>query len=259
MRQLAKASFLLVLLSSGGCSSSKEETEKKVIFFVAASTQEAVRDLAEVLGPRRGVAVQVSMGDSSQLALQIARGAPADLFLSAAPKWVDFLDKQGLVAARSALLSNRLVLVVPGGNPAHLHRLEDLASPRLRRLAVAGPTVPAGIYARQALRHLKLWELLEKRGCLLSGENVRVVLAYVARGEAEAGVVYATDVSQAPGVEIVATFPPESHEPIRYVLARVRRPGQPTAAQRLYEDFHSPEAAAVFRRYGFVWLPKEAP
>ena len=141
--------------------------------------------------------------------MQISEGAPAQLFLSANEKWADFVKEKGLAQDTKVLLGNSLVIVVPQGNPAGVKQPKDLTNAQVKRIAVAGPTVPAGIYARQALKKLNIWDGLEENKKIISGENVRVTLTYVERGEAEAGIVYATDAhGSSKQVEVVYTFDP---------------------------------------------------
>ncbi len=121
------------------------------------------------------------------------RTLPADLFLSANSKWAEFVKDKGFAQEIKTLLGNSLVIVVPKGNPAGVREPRDLTNPAVKHIAIAGPTVPAGIYARQSLKKINLWDDLEKAKKVVSGENVRVTLTYVERGEAEAGIVYATD------------------------------------------------------------------
>src|SRR6185436_19773521 len=102
-------------------------------------------------------------------------------------KWADFVKEKGFAHETKPLLGNTLVIVVPKENPAKVSKPEDLSGPAVKKIAVAGPTVPAGIYARQALTKLKLWDDLEQQKKIVPGENVRVALTYVERGETEAG------------------------------------------------------------------------
>ncbi len=149
------------------------------------------------------------------------------------------------------LLGNTLVLVVPQGNPAKVARPEDLTGPAVKKLAVAGPTVPAGIYAREALKKLKLWDELEQAKKIVPGENVRVTLTYIERGEAEAGIVYGTDARITTKVQEVFTFPPGSHEPIIYPLVLLKSAEKNEAARKFYEYLQTPAATVIFAKYGF--------
>jgi molybdate transport system substrate-binding protein len=241
-----------------GCGKPSDDGSRwRVSILAAASTGDAVRELADTFSREHGVEVRLSADDSAKLATQIVQGAPADLFLSANEQWAEHVKEQGYAAESRLLLGNALVLVVPRGNPAGIRKPEDLISPKVRRVAVAGPTVPAGIYARQALRKLRLWDKLSEQEIIVSGENVRVALAYVERGEAEAAVVYATDARISDRVEMASTFPAAAHEPIRYPLVLLKAGARREPARKLYEYLQSPRAAEVFRKHGFTWLSQQ--
>jgi molybdate transport system substrate-binding protein len=220
-----------------------------VLALVAASTKDAMREIAAAFAQDRGGEVRISADDSSKLAQQIVEGVPADLYLSANEKWADFVKEKGLAEESTLLLGNSLVIVVPRGNPAAVHKPQDLTRSEVKRLAVAGPTVPAGIYARQALRNLSLWGELEGR--LVSGENVRFTLAFVERGEAEAGIVYSTDAKISEQVEQVHELDAKTHEPIHYPLVLLKASHDHPAARRFYDYLQTPQAAEVFQKYGF--------
>jgi molybdate transport system substrate-binding protein len=230
------------------------EEHGQVTALVAASTSDAVREAADLFARRHGIEVRLIPDDSSRLATQIVQGAPADLFLSANEKWADFVNAKGLAAESQDLLGNSLVIVVPKGNPARVSRPEDLAGLAVRQIAVAGPTVPAGIYAREALKKLGRWEKLEGEQKVVAGENVRATLTYVERGEVEAGVVYATDARISDRVEMVYTFPARTHAPIRYPLVLLQAGAGNESARQLYDFLRSPPSEEVFKKYGFTWL-----
>lgn len=198
----------------------------------------------------------MSFASSSLLARQIEQGAPADLFASADDQWMDYLFKAGLVVddTRKALLSNSLVLVVPkdAAHPVAIGPAMDLTSllGATGRMAIADPAhVPAGIYARQALTKLGLWPAVEGR--LARAEDVRGALLLVERGEAPAGIVYATDAAASPGVTVAGTLPEETHDRITYPFA-ITRAGDGPEARALLAFLAGPEAKDVFARRGFI-------
>jgi molybdate transport system substrate-binding protein len=228
--------------------------QQAVIAFVAASTTDAVKEIAASFTKERKTAIKINADDSSKLAMQIGEGAPAHVFLSANEKWAEFVKEKGLAQETKVLLGNALVIVVPKGNPSHVKEPKDLTSSAVTHLAVAGPTVPAGIYARQSLKKLNLWDDLKKNKKVVSGENVRVALSYVERGEAEAGIVYATDGKISDKVETVYTFDKASHDPIRYALVLLKAGQQVPAARAFFDFLQTPQAADVFKKYGFIFL-----
>jgi molybdate transport system substrate-binding protein len=221
--------------------------------FAAASTREALEQVAADFRARTGLEVALNLGPSSELARQIEQGAPADLFLSADESWADFLADKGLAAERRDTLSNRLVVVVPADSALEIHELSDLGQARIRRLALAGPAVPAGRYARQALTAAGVWERVRSR--VLEAADVRATLTYVVRGEAEAGFVYATDVQGNPNVRIVVAVEPDLHRPIRYPLVLIKRHPIRPGARCLYDYLGSEKSAEVFRHFGFGFIP----
>ncbi len=230
--------------------------ERPLLVFAAASTTNAMERIGRLFSRGRGVVVHNSFASSSTLAQQIARGAPAAVFVSANPRWMDYLEERGLVVpgSRVNLLGNRLVLIAPRDSP--IPTLEprpglDL-SPYLERgpLALGDPGhVPAGIYGRAALESLGMWRFVQNH--LAAAANVRMALALVELGEAPLGLVYASDALVSKMVKVVGRFPASSHPPIVYPAAIMA--GRDTPAARAFLEFlQGPRAAAVFRRYGFV-------
>jgi molybdate transport system substrate-binding protein len=221
--------------------------------FAAASLATALDEAAERYEAETGERVALAYAGSSALARQIDQGAPADVFLSANPGWMDWLEERGRVApdTRRDLLRNRLVLAAHGeAAPVDLSRLDIKALLGDRRLAVAlTGAVPAGLYAKAALSSLGLWK--EARPRLAEADNVRAALALVARGEAPYGIVYATDAAAEPAVSVAAVFPEATHPPIVYPAAVVAE-GDRTRAARFLAWLAGPEAGAVFARHGFA-------
>ncbi len=223
-----------------------------VTVFAAASTTDAVQAVLDAFRKAHPETdARASFAASSTLAKQIARGAPADLYLSANVAWMDYLEDRGAIdpASRVDLLGNRLVLVASPMSPVSgdLAKLPEALG--ARRLAIGDPGhVPAGIYAKQALQSLGLWAKLRDKTAFAA--NVRAALALVGRGEAAAGIVYATDARISDQVSTLATLPADSHPPIRYPLARVDGADSP-GAQALYDFFRSTEARAIFQDHGF--------
>jgi molybdate transport system substrate-binding protein len=225
----------------------------EVMVFAAASTASAIQDIIALYGARGAVAA--SFAASSALARQIENGAPADIYISANPRWMDALAGAGLIetASRRDLLGNRLVLIAPADSPV---RVDLSAMPALDallgdgRLALADPAhVPAGQYARAALEALGLWPAVA--GAVAPMNNVRAALVLVERGEAPLGVVYATDAAITDGVRVAAVFPESSHPPITYPAAIVA--GHASPAVRAFHDFLFADAArAVFAAHGFT-------
>ena len=151
-------------------------------------------------------------------------------------------------------MRNALVLIVPAETQVPLHSFEELIRPEITKVAIGNPkTVPAGQYARQALKNLKLWSRLEPR--LVLAENVRQVLDYVVRGEVEAGIVYGSDVSIAHGKAAVAASAPEdSHDPILYPIAVVKATEHASEARSFIDLALSHTGQGILAKYGFIPL-----
>lgn len=231
-----------------------------ITVFAAASLKNVLDDGGALYTAKTGRPVRFSYAASSALARQIETGAPADLFISADTDWMDYVAQRHLIvnATRRDLLSNHLALIAPAASTIHIRIAQGMPLARLLgdgRLAVAGPDVPAGKYAQASLTALGAWDAVQSK--LAQAGNVRGALLFVARGETPLGVVYDTDAKVEPKVRIVGLFPDNSHPPIIYPAAVTANAANPAAAAFL--DFlQGPQAAAVFRKYGFIVLPRRA-
>jgi molybdate transport system substrate-binding protein len=224
--------------------------------LAAASLSDALTEVATRYERQTGDRVRLDFGASSTLALQIEKGAPADLFFSADEAKMDELERRGLLLAgtRRSLLGNTLAVVVPADDPRPLGAVDELAGPRCRTLALAEPqTVPAGIYARTYLERLGLWPRLRDR--VLPTANVRAALAAVAAGNADAAIVYRTDAAVSKQVRVALTVPAGEGPSIVYPIAVLAESREPTAARRLLAAIASPEGLAIFARHGFLTAP----
>ncbi len=226
--------------------------------FAAASLTDALNDAGKAWVAAGHEAPRFSFGASSTLAQQIAAGAPADLFISADEKWMDWAAGKKLIntSTRVTLLSNALVLVAPKANahPVTINSKLDIAKllGPSGRIATGDPAhVPVGLYAKAALEKLGLWAAVQPR--LASAENVRAALLLVERAEAPYGVVYATDAAVAPGVAVVGTFPQDSYPEIAYPFA-VTTSSDNKDAEAFLKFLQGPEATAIFTARGFVVL-----
>ncbi len=250
-RTLLPLTMLVVVLASCARTNTPAvpSARETVIVSVAASAKDVVESLAE---PFRSTAVvKVNSGPSNGLATQILAGAPSDLFLSASRQWADEVQKEGMAARSLKLLTNRLALVVPAGNPAQVGTPQDLLATSVKKIAMADTAVPAGQYGDQVLTRLELLETLTEQGKIVRGHDVRTALAYVERGEAEAGIVYSTDVRVAQDIELVYEFDAGMHDEIVYVLVLLRPGARKPAARAFYEFMQSPQADVIYSHAGF--------
>jgi molybdate transport system substrate-binding protein len=227
----------------------------KLTVYAAASLTNALQDIDAAYTKRTGTPVAESFASSSTLARQIEAGAPAQVFISADTKWMDYLAKKDLIATQTVLLGNALALIAPADAPVSPHSIDSgfdwakLLGPN-GRLATGDPDhVPAGIYAKEALQHLGAWNSLEPR--LARAEDVRGALTLVERGDAPLGIVYVTDARISAKVKIVGAFPESSHPPILYPAAIVKGADTPPV-EDYFRFLRSPEARAIFVRYGFA-------
>lgn len=221
--------------------------------FAAASLTDALQEIAATYEKETGDKVLLNLSASSALARQIQEGAPADLFFSADEAKMDGVEKRGLVlkGTRKSLLSNTLVIVVPSDSNLKISSASDLATSRIRALALAEPqSVPAGIYAKEYLRSKKLWgKVIDK---VVPTENVRAALAAVESGNVDAGIVYKTDAQISRKVKIAFEVQAQDGPKISYPLAVMAESKQQDAARKLLAYLESPPALEVFRRYGFL-------
>jgi molybdate transport system substrate-binding protein len=228
---------------------------QEITVFAAASLTDAMKDISQLWARDGHPPLRIAFGSSSTLARQIEQGAPANLFASADEKWMDYLAGKDLIitGSRKDLLGNDLVLVVAADKPRHLTigaglDVMGLLGPT-GRLAVGDPAhVPVGIYAEQALKKLGLWESVQSR--LARTDDVRSGLLLVERGEAPAGIVYATDALVSKGVMVAGTFPANSHDPVSYPFA-VTKAGDSPQARTLLAFLSGPRARAIFVQRGF--------
>ncbi|MGD0800155.1 MAG: molybdate ABC transporter substrate-binding protein [Terracidiphilus sp.] len=219
---------------------------------VAASVKDAIME-AETAYQRDhpGIDFRNDSGSSGTLALEIDKGAPVDGFLSAASKPMDDLQAEGLIvpATRRNLLRNSLVLIAP--RDSGIQNFQGLADRSVRVIALGDPAgVPAGQYGRQTLTALHLFDKLKTKVVL--GGDVRQVLAYVETGNADAGLVYATDAQASSRVRVVAVAPESTHDPIIYPAAVIKTSPNIKAALNFIEYLGSPEAQSIFVKHGFT-------
>lgn len=225
----------------------------QVTISAAISLKEVLTDIANLYRTDTQNMADLNFGASGTLAVQIQQGAPVDLFISAENKEVDALIAAGLVdpASRQVVAGNQLVLIVPSDFPNPPAKFDDLLDSRFRHVTIGEPkVVPAGQYAMQTLTSLGLAEKLSPK--LIMGENVRQVLSYVIRGEAEAGLVYSTDAREAGDLVRVALKADEStHRPIVYPAVIVKA-GRHSHARQFLDYLSTGKARQIFLDHGFT-------
>ncbi len=223
--------------------------------FAAASTAGLLEELAEDFRKETGIEMRLSTAGSSTLARQIEQGAPAELFISADPQWVSWLEgRGGFSKGRSCdWLGNELVLIGRKGLPREWRRVRGHRFPKAlpAHIALGDPShVPVGRYAKEALTWLGVWEELRTR--VVPAMDASATLQLVASGACELGVVYASDALRSSRVQVLLRLPAESHRKIRYELVETGRGG--AEAGRFYEFLTRQKARERIRKHGFVPL-----
>ena len=256
MKQIGALLIFLSVILCGCPSGSVDEPQQKadgLTVSAAVSLKEAFEEIGDLYTANTGNAVTFNFGASGTLQRQIEAGAPVDVFASAGAKQMDELAGRGLITpeSRRNFAENDLVLVVPADSKIDVNGFSDLVGSAIGRIAVGNPkTVPAGQYTEQVFARLGLAQQLSAK--LITAEDVRQVLDYVARDEVDAGIVYATDARIGRDkVRIAAVASKESHDPILYPIAVVKDSGKAQAARDFVELVLSPEGQNILRRHGF--------
>lgn len=233
--------------------SAADKPKTEIIVGAAASLTDAMNELVSLYQKAKPeVTVTPSYGSSGAIQKQIEQGAPVDVFIAAAAKQMDALESKGLLLAgtRKDLLANSLVLVTPLSGKA-LSSFKDLGSDAVKQVALGEPSsVPAGQYAAEVLAGLGILDAVQTKA--VYAKDVRQVLAYVASGEVDAGVVYATDALSSKDVKVSATAPAGSHKPIVYPAAVIASSSKQSGAKDFIAWLSGPEASAVFVKFGFT-------
>ncbi|MFB6447981.1 molybdate ABC transporter substrate-binding protein [Bradyrhizobium tunisiense] len=256
MIRIAGLVAAFVVLASASLSPAAAQ-DRSITVFAAASMKNALDEINAAYTARTGVKFSVSYAASSVLARQIEQGAPADVFVSADTDWMDYAIAKKTINAPSRvnLLGNSIVLIAPkasGIDNVTIAQGFDLAKLAGDGRIATGDvkSVPVGKYAKAALEKLGAWQATEAKFAM--AESVRAALTLVARGEANLGIVYATDAKVEPGVKIVGTFPADSHPPIVYPVAATTTAKDGTSDYLAF--LRSSAAKTILEKYGFRFL-----
>lgn len=244
MRRIIGVSLFIVTLLVSLTTSATQ----KITVFAAASLTNAMQDIATSY---KDAEIVFSFASSSVLAKQIEQGAPADIFMSADQKWMNYLIEHKVATDKQNLLKNGLVLIAP--KQSKLEKVEINANtdwqailPKGERLAVGDPDhVPAGLYAKESLTNLGVFDKLLPQ--MAPASNVRDALMLVERNEAALGIVYSTDAKVSDKVKIIGSFPAETFTPIEYPITLLK-----PEAKKFYQYLSSETAKKIFQKYGFI-------
>lgn len=254
MRRLALTPVLSLVALLGAASVHAQE----VTLSAAISMKDVVEELGRgFMASRPGVTLRYNFGSSGELQKQIEAGAPVDLFISAAQRQMDELEKKGLLdaATRRVFARNVLTVIKPADSKIDISKPADLLESRVTKIVVGNPkTVPAGQYAEESLKALGLWDKLSPK--LVFAENVRQALDYVARGEVDAGFVYTTDAATR-GRQVVEAFrmPEDTYRPVLYPAAVIAGSRHAPIARAYLDLLVSRDGQAVLARHGFLPPP----
>jgi molybdate transport system substrate-binding protein len=239
-RGLAFGAALVAAIALGGAFSSARAEGPATVYAAASLT-----DVFSKVSPSS----RYQFGGSNQLALQISRGAPADVFASASPVYTQQLFRDGLVEKPRTFATNSLVLAVPRSNPAKIRSVFDVAKRPKLKLVVAGQKAPIGLYTREVLKRLSILRVL--RRAVSQEPDVKGIVGKLALGEADAGFVYATDVRAASSRLIAIPLPQRSQPTVRYEVAVVKESGNREGALEFVADLLSTDGRRELKRAGF--------
>jgi len=220
----------------------------------AASLTDAINEINILYKhDRPDAAVITNFGGSGTLQHQIENGAPVDIFISASPAQMDALQKKHLIIenTRRDLLSNKVVLIVPGDSTLGITGFNDLTGDKVTKVAIGDPgSVPAGMYARDIFSELGISDALQPK--LVLAADVRQVLHYVESSNVDAGVVFMTDAKMSRNVKIVDNAPDDINRKVVYPVAIIETGRDRTAAADYEEFLFGNQAGMVFEKYGFI-------
>ncbi|MDY6904535.1 MAG: molybdate ABC transporter substrate-binding protein [Thermodesulfobacteriota bacterium] len=245
-KQIFIVFFILVLLTGG------RARAEVINVSVAASMTDAFKKLEAVFTPDHpDIAIQYNFNSSGSLARQIAQGAPADIYVSANTKWMDYLAGKGVIDVPSVRVFAYNHLVFIGKKDLKVRTMIDIGG--LDRIALGSPaSVPAGQYAEQAMRAAGMYSDLLAQKKLVMAKDVRQALMYADRGEADGAFVYKTDALLAQNAVILFTVPGNLYTRVSYPMALTRTGKDKPAAGVIYDFINSKNALAILQSFGFT-------
>ena len=248
--------MLLVAILMIGCESTADQNKVEITVSAAASLKEALEKIVrDYEAENEDVKIILNMAGSGTLAMQIEQGAEVDLFFSAAESWMNGLDEKGLIITETItpFLSNRMVFIVPETSNYDETNYMVLFEDESAKIVVGEPSsVPAGKYAMEWLDALGVMETITKQ--LVYGKDVKEVLSWVETGNADGGIVYATDALASSKVKVTVTSLEGDHSEISYPAAVVKSSSHPDEAKAFLDYMMESD---VFENYGFTKSKRE--
>lgn len=239
---------ILSILLLMGC---KQES-KTLHIAAAASLTDVMDEVKELYEKKHDIDLEFNFAGSGKLAQQIEQGAPVDVFISANETWMDMLGDKALIKkkTREDVTGNKLVLIAEEGTELSYDAFEDIKKEDVDHIALGVPeSVPAGEYAKTALKQLDYWDLLEDE--MVFAKDVRQVLTYVESGNATIGFVYLSDALISDKVTVLAESDPLTHQSIVYPGAITTDSKLEKEGQAFLDFLQSEEIQAIFKEYGF--------
>jgi molybdate transport system substrate-binding protein len=253
--------FLLFsfLLSLAACSphesTDRRASSPEITVAAAADLTPAFEELGKLFEQEAGVKAIFMFGSTGNLAKQIENGAPVDLFAAANISFIEELERKGLTAPDTKALyaRGRVTLWTRADNPLNLNRIEDLAGPEVKRVAIANPEhAPYGVAAREALESAGIWDAVKPK--LVFGENVRQALQYAETGNVDAAITALSLSTQSDGRW--ALIPEQMHRPLDQAMAVIKNAPNEQHARQFAAFINGERGRSVMRKYGFI-LPGE--
>lgn len=249
--------FIITTVLLTSLTATRAQAAADLTIFSAVSTTGAMTEIGKLYEQKTGKKLLFSFGATSTLARQVERGAPVDIFLSADHVWMNYLQERNLidVSTRTELIGNSLVLIAPAKSDFSIKIKHDFKLAEMlkgKRIAIGDPDHTAvGIYAKEALKNLGVWEQVEPM--FARADSVRASLAMVERGEVAAGILFGTEAAISKNVRVVDIFPANTHKPISYPVAILAK-GKANEAKNFIAFLKTKDAEMIFQKFGFKLL-----
>jgi molybdate transport system substrate-binding protein len=243
--------IMIIFIFCSGCNRVRQDSTKELTLSAAASLREPLEEIVKQYENNTGIKVNMNFGGSGSLQKQIEQGAPVDIIISAGKSQIDALIDKGIANKSSykELLNNTLVLIVSNNYDKNIKSIESLKDKDIRLAIGEVATVPVGQYSKEFLQNVKLWEGL--RNNIVYAKDVKAVLNYVEKGEAEAGIVYYSDAVNLKNSYIAYRIPEDTHSPILYPMVVIEQSKNKTDAMDFIKFIGRSQTKEVFKKYNF--------